>query len=185
MKYTFSLDETDYLTHQLFISATSKPSLNGRRKSWLLVTGAFGLLAFVFYQKDDVGLSNYFIFTSILSLIFYPFYIRWKYKRHFKKYINEHFSKNFGKKAYIELQEGHILTQDEDRSESKISCTSIESFHELPEHFLIRLNNGQSLILPKNKIEQLDQLRSDLSQLANKRQLLMTDNLNWKWEKSW
>lgn len=185
MKYSFSLDESDYLTHQLFIAASSKQSLNRRRRSWLLVTGSFVVLAFVFLNKGDTGIGTNFIIAGVFSFIFYPFFIRWKYKRHFEKHIKEHLSNNFGQKMNFEIGEDQFITRDEENSESKISFSLTKSMHELPKHFLIRLDNGQSLILPKEKVPDLDRLRSDLVSLAQKLNLMIVDNTKWNWNKSW
>ncbi|MBD8489756.1 YcxB family protein [Echinicola sp. CAU 1574] len=185
MVYTFSLDESDYLTYQLFNSSTSKQSLKNRRRSWLLVTGAFALLAFVTYNNKDEVLGIYFGVLSIISFIFYPFYIRWKYKKHFLSHIREHLASNFGKKASLEFQKDYILAFDENESESKINLKSVKSIHELPEHHLIRLDGGQTLILPKQKTNNLHQLESDLNQLAKSLGLTIMDNTKWTWNKSW
>ncbi|MEQ9008478.1 MAG: hypothetical protein RLO12_01085 [Fulvivirga sp.] len=185
MTYTFSLDESDYLTHQLFNSSTSKLSLKNRRKSWLLVTGAFAVLAFVVYQNGDRVLGTYFGVFSVITLIFYPFYIRWKYKKHFLNHIREHLSNNFGKTASLEFHDGYILTFDENKSESKISLNLIKSIHELPQHHLIKLDGGQTLIMPKDKVNDLQQLESDLTKLAESLNLRITDNTKWNWSKSW
>ena len=83
--------------------------------------------------------------------------------------------------VFVEFQNDHILTKDDADSESKVSFSQIESMTELPEHFLIRLNGGQSLILPQRKISELSQLRSDLEQVRQKVGLEIIDNTNWKW----
>lgn len=182
MKYTFSLEEADYLAHQLFVASTSKPSIQRRRKSWIMTTLAFGLFAYLMDQSDNEFLRNYFLGATLLSMFLFPFFSRWRYRKHYKKQVGEHFSKSFGKKATVEFQAKHISTEDENDSESKISYSQVESINELPEHFLIRLDNGQSLILPKNKIEQLDQLKTDLHELGKKVRLELTDDTNWKWK---
>jgi len=182
MKHSFSLEETDYLTHQLFIASTSKPAIWRRRRSWIMSTLAFAIFALLMDQNNNEFLRNYFIGAAFLSLFLFPLYSRWRYKKHYKKHVNEHFSKSFGKQVAVEFQEDHILTQDEYNSESKISYSLIESLNELPEHFLVRLNNGQSLILPKNKIGQLDRLQADLTKLGNKMGHKLMDHTNWKWK---
>ena len=182
MKYTFSLEESDYLTHQLFVVSTSKPAVWRRRRSWILITLAFLCLAWVFQKESNEFLRNYFIGISIISLIFYPFYSRWRYKKHYSNHINENLSQNFGKEVTIEFLDEHFLTQDAFGSESKISYSQVQSFNELPEHFLVRLNNSQSLILPKNKTEPIDELRRGLTELASKLGFNINDNTSWKWK---
>jgi hypothetical protein len=182
MKYTFTLEENDYLTNQLFVFSTSKPAIRRRRKSWLMTTLAFAVLSYLMEQSNNEFLRNYFIGIAILSLVMFPFYSRWRYKKHFKKHVNEHYAKSYGKQASLEFQKDHVLTQDEFDSESRINHSQIESVNELPNQFLIRLGNGQSLILPKRKTEQIDKLRADLIDLGNKVGHELSDNTSWKWK---
>jgi hypothetical protein len=185
MTYNFSLDESDYLTHQLFNSSTSKLSIKNRRKSWLLVTGAFAILAFVVYNNNDKILGTYFGVFSCITFIFYPFYIRWKYKKHFLNHIRENLANNFGKSASLEFHNDHLLTFDDSESESKISMNLIKSIHELPQHYFLKLDGGQTLILPKRKVNDLQKFESDLKQLAQSLEINITDNTKWEWKKSW
>ena len=182
MKYKFSLNESDYLTHQLFVASTSKPAIWRRRRSWALTTGMFLIFAWLFYHSSNEFLTNYFIGAAIVSAVFFPLYSGWRYKKHYRKHIKEHFSKSFGKEAIVEFRDEDIFTKDEFKSESKINYSQIESFNELPEHFLIRLNSGQSLILPKEKIAEVEQLRKELSELAIKLGNEITDYTTWKWK---
>ena len=185
MTYTFSLDESDYLTHQLFFSSKSKQSLKTRRKSWLFTTGSFAVLAFALFYIGDAVLGTSFAIVSVISLLFFPFYIRWKYKKHFLNHIRENFSNNFGKKASIEFRDNHFLTYDENESESKISFNLIKSIHELPEYYFFRLDTGQTLIMPKQKITDLEAFQAELESLTESLGLQISDDTKWSWTKSW
>jgi hypothetical protein len=149
------------------------------------VTGSFAVLAFVIYDSGDKLPGICFMILSIVSFIFYPFYIHWKYKKHFSDHIKEHLSNNFGKQVNIEFKEDHMLADDGNNSESKISFNLIKSVHELPDHYLIRLDSGQSVILPKQKIKELEQLKGELKTLSENLQMNIIDNTQWRWSKSW
>jgi len=182
MEYKFSLDETDYLTHQLFIVSISKPAIWRRRRSWAIMTGMFLILALLFHRSANQHLTNYFLVVSAISLVFYPAYSAWRYKKHYKKHVNENFSKTFGQEVTIEFGTDFVLTRDQEQSESKINYSQVDSIFELPEHFLMRMKNGQSLIMPKFKISNLDELRKELTELAKKLNLELLHNMNWKWK---
>ena len=181
MIYSYSLEEADFLTHQLFVVSNSKSAIARRRRSWIILTGVFLILAWLFYRSSNETLTYYFLTVAIISAIFYPFYSRWHYRKHYKRHVKTTFSKSIGQMVFVEFQNDHILTKDDADSESKVSFSQIESMTELPEHFLIRLNGGQSLILPQRKISELSQLRSDLEQVRQKVGLEIIDNTNWKW----
>ena len=182
MTYSFTIDETDYLTHQLFIASTSKTTNANRRRSWALITVTFLLLAWLFHNSLNESLRNYFLVVAGICLIFYPFYSRWRYKKHYRKHVRLNHANSFGQTVYIEFLEGHILTKDDEDSESKINLSYVVSLNELPEHFLIQIKGGQSLILPKQKIGHVEKLRTDLVELAKKVGLQLTDHTQWKWK---
>ena len=147
-----------------------------------MTTGLFLILAWLFYKNSNEFLTNYFLGAGIICAIVFPVYSRWRYKQHYRKHVNTNFSKSFGHEASVEFLDEHFLTKDDFNSESKVSNSQIESINELPEHFLIRLNNGQCLILPKHKIAQLEKLRAELLELGKKIGHELTDNTNWKWK---
>jgi len=182
MQYNFSLDEFDHLTGQLYVVSNSKPAKRRRRKGWLFTSSIFIITGILCYLSEYVFFANYFLAFGIISLFFYPLYSGWRYKRHYRKYIREIFSNNFGKRITLEFTKDYILTNDEDGSESKISNSIIESIHELSRHFLIRLNAGQSLIIPISKIDEVDSLRNDLTNLAVKLDIEFKDSKDWKWK---
>lgn len=181
MKYTFSLDESDLLTHQLFLVSNSKPAIWRRRKTWLFTTITFMALASLFYQLSNKFLTNYFLRIGIICLIFYPLYSRWKYKRHYTRHIREHLSGSIDKQTTLEFQEDFVFGKDETNSESKVSYSLVESFNELPQHFLLKLRGGQALIIPKNKISDTEQLRSDILDVTKKMSKELKNYTNWKW----
>jgi len=150
-----------------------------------VITGSFAVLSFVVYNSEDTSLGIYFGFVAVISLIFYPFYLRWKYKKHFLNHIRENLKSNIGKTASIVINEDHILTFDEDESESRINVKMIKSIHDLPQHYLIKLDGGKALILPKNKVNEPKQLQQDLIELAKSLSLSVEDNTKWDWNKSW
>lgn len=182
MRYNYTLEESDYLTHQLFIASTSKPAIWRRRKSWIITTVSFLIFAWVMERSVNPFLRNYFLGLALLALLFYPLYSRWRYKRHYRKHIKEHYADTFGKLGWMEIQDDHIILQDEHDSESKIHISQVESISELPAHLMVRFKNATTLILPLLKIEQVDQLKLDIKALAQKLGLELKDFTNWKWK---
>lgn len=181
MKYRFTLNEEDYLTHQLYLSSNSKKSMGRRKRSWFLTTSIFLGIGIIFHMEGNAFLGNYFFVAALLSLLFFPLYSRWRYKKHFRSHIAEHFSNLFGNPVTVEFLEDYIVTQDESESESKISTAQVVGLHELPKHFFVTLVSGQSLILPKEGIDQPEELRKDLETLGRKVGLDIIDRNDWKW----
>ena len=182
MRYTFALQESDYLTNYLFIASTSKPSINRRRRGWILVFGSFYLISLFFFLMGDQHQSIAFLMLGTFAFIFYPFYIKWHYKTHYRRHIKEHFTDEFGQKKFIAIEENYLFIEDSDGSEAKFNYSQIESLNNLPEHYLIRLKGGQSLIIPKREIGALAELHTELTQLTTKLNLTLQDHQHWTWK---
>ena len=83
LKYT--LTEDDYLQHQLYIASKTNRIKKKRRQSWITMVFVFVALTVLLFQTDNILLSFYFGVLSILTLIFYPFYLKKHYKKHYQK----------------------------------------------------------------------------------------------------
>lgn len=182
MTYTYTLDAEDFLMHQLFVASTSSSIQRRKRMAHIIWSALFFAFAGSFYLiENDQFLTWYTFSFGLLFLFFYPSYYKWRYKKHYQKHINENLSSRFGKNGNLNFLEEHIFTSNENGSESKFSHTSVSSIHETNAYYFIRLQGAQMLILPKAKIEQLDALKTDLDLLAQKTNLTIENNLNWKW----
>ncbi|WPP52683.1 YcxB family protein [Catalinimonas niigatensis] len=180
MEYKYTIEESDYLTHQLYSVSQSKPAIRRRRRGWAITTGFFFILALFYYAGSDTIPAYSFLLIGMLSLFLYPLYYRWRYKRHYRKYIREQFANNFGKSTSLSFEDDHILAKDDD-SESKIGYAQIEIISKLPEHFLIRLKNGHAIIIPKSKVNYGEALEQELVRLADRLHLPLKDESHWKW----
>ena len=165
MKY--SLDENDYLQSQLFIASKTERIKNQRRRSWIIISLGFFSLSYLFSQTDKDFLVYYFIGFGILSIFLYPLYQKSYYRKHYQKYIADTLKNRFGETATITFTDTNIECFDR-TGDSKIILTEIEEIFETGEYFYLRMKSGVSLIIPKSKIENTDNLRTELKTLADK-----------------
>ena len=84
-----TLDENDFLTFQLYNASKSPRIRRGRIKSWIITTVMFLCFACLFYQSNQALLTSYFLTLSGLSLVFFPYYTRWRYRKHYLNHIRE------------------------------------------------------------------------------------------------
>ena len=82
--------------------------------------------------------------------------------------------------ATLTINNEGFVTKDEG-VESKIIATETEEIVEIPSLFLIRLKSGQSLIIPKNKISNVDEVKETLINLASFLKISYNVEDNWKW----
>ena len=70
-----------------------------------------------------------------------------------------------------------------DRSgESKVNLSEISGINETGEYFYLRMRTGESLIVPKHKIDSIDVVRKKLVLLAEKLGVKFTSELDWRWK---
>ena len=153
MKITYQLTNTDYLEYQLFTSSKSKLHKKKRFQSRIIVPILYFLLGLYLSNKnDDSKLMIVFAIVSILWFLLYPLYSKWKYKKHFKKHIEENYKNRINKLVEISLDEDSIKAKDY-ASESKINGTEVKELIETKNHFFMKLQTDLSLIIPKHSID--------------------------------
>jgi hypothetical protein len=81
----------------------------------------------------------------------------------------------------LEFNNEYILAKDHG-SESKILTTELEEICEIPSTIFVRLKGGQSIILPKDKIANFDNLKVRLKELANYLKIKYDTYEKWEWK---
>jgi hypothetical protein len=177
-----TLNENDYLIHQLYIASKTPRIKKARIRSWILTTVAFLAMTYLFFESGNDALGFYFLILSLLSLALYPFYSRWRYKRHYQRYIADTYKNRFGEECTLEINEDFILTKDR-TGESKINCSEIEEISEIKDFYFLRLKTGGSIIISKVKTDaqELSRLEEGLRELVDKKGIKRNVELDWKW----
>ncbi len=180
MTFELKIDENDYLTYQLFVASQSKTIKRKRSRNKIimpilyLVLGASG-----FYQKNLL-MGVLFCVLSILWFFLYPLWERNNYIKHYKNFIQENYKNAFGKSAFLEISDQTIFIKDE-LSEAKVSTSEIQEIYEIPTTIFIRMKAGKTLILPKEKIATIQELKTELISLAGVLKISYVSDENWVW----
>lgn len=177
-----TLDESDYLTHQLYTASKTPRIRKARTRDWILTTVAFSSMAYVFYETDNGFLGIYFLILSLFCLTLYPFYTRWRYKRHYQRYIADTYKNRIGEECTLEISDDIIFTKDR-TGETKINTSEIEVINEIRDFYFVKLKTGSSLIISKVKTEpqELEVIRKGLKDLVEKKGIRHNVELDWKW----
>ncbi|WP_395052449.1 YcxB family protein [Flavobacterium sp.] len=181
MKLKYELNENDYLQYQLYTATKSERIKKQRIKSWIILSFTFILIGFLFKQNENNILFYYFIILGMLSLILYPYYQRNYYKNHYKKFIKETFINTIGKSSVIEFLEYEIITYDSN-CESKVKYSALEEFNEIGDYIFLKFNSNQSFVIPKSKVENLEELKVELKYISDKFKIKQNLELDWKWK---
>ncbi len=175
MELKYSLTKSDYLTYQLFQASQSKHLRKIKFITWFLIP-------LLYIAIGILGLVNLIISIggAILWLIIFPYFTRWVIKKNYSKLIDEHLGDRTDKTSKISLENNKILLSDE-TSERKIDTSEVSDIFEIASHVFIRLQQGVSIILPKEKIAK-ESVASFVSALENQTDINKTEMLDWKWK---
>ncbi|MEM7513130.1 MAG: YcxB family protein [Bacteroidota bacterium] len=180
MKIQCFLDEEDFLTYQLFTASKSERIRMKRIRAWLYPSFLFLVLSLITYRFSLSPLPLFFLLTGVLSLGLYPFYSRWRYKDHYKKFIRENRKGVIGKMAEITFSEDFIIEKS-DLGESKLNTSELEQINEISSHYFLKMNTGHSLIINKTRLANPEEFRAYLESLMEAQKLPYEQELNWKW----
>ena len=181
MTINYQLDEKDFLTYQLYIASKSDRIRKKRLKSKIIIPIIYAAITlFNIYKKDFIG-ALIFLALAFLWFIFYPIWEKRHYINHYKGFITENYKDRLNRIANLEFTNEYILAKDSG-SETKISTNEIEEINEIATIIFIKLKTGASLILSKNKIENIDILKTNLKELAHNLDIKYNNDENWVWK---
>ncbi len=181
MTIDYKIDENDFLTHQLFVASKSDRIKKKRKRTKVilpLIYFAFGLL---FLYEDKFSLTITFFIIGLLWFFIYPLWERQHYINHYKGFIKENYKDRLGKSATLQLNDDFIIARD-NGSESKVLTKELEEINEIPLTIFVRLKGGQSFILPKDKIANIDNVKTRLKELATFLKINYDLDEQWKWK---
>ena len=165
MELEFKIDEQDFLDFQLFTASQSGRIKRNMWNGWIFLTLGCGIAAGYFYFEDSIALAIFLGLATIVYGLFYPKYFRRTHKKHYKNYIRENYSNRFNKQEYIEINNETIFAKDK-VGESTINISEIERIDETEKHFFVKITTGVSLIIPKYKIQNPDDVRAKFESLG-------------------
>ena len=174
LQIEYKLEENDFLEFQLFAAEKSELIVKKKRNSWLILSIA-SLAVTVFYIIEaNNSLAIYFGVITVLILLFYPKYINWKYKRHYINHIRENYSARFGEIEQLEFHDDHLFAKDK-TGEGTINNSEIVCVDETVNHFFIKVSTGVSLIIPKQELNNQNEIRNEFERLG----IMINDYPNW------
>ncbi len=178
MSYQIRLELKDYLTYQLYAVSQSKRIKQKKNRSWFIFPIVFVAIGIIMNQQGLKSASGYFILALIWAVA-YPFYFKWLYQRHFKRYVNDVYAKKADNLIEIEIGNDYIFSKD-DETEAKFKLNQFYAFIDLPDHILLQLDKGDTLIIPKSTNSYAN-IESELRSKAEKFSIEWKNQLGWKW----
>lgn len=177
MEFTYKLESIDFLKYQLFTASKSKQIAKKKMYGWLVFTLAAALFALYCYFNNSTALGVYFGVIAAVWGLFYPKYFSWKYYKHYKSFVTKNYESRFGKTTRVTFSKTHIIATD-DSGEGKIKLTEIANVNETSQHLFISFLSGASLIIPKNELVNLNELKEHLTKIG----CSINRELDWRWK---
>lgn len=181
MTYTFSLSQSDYLNHQLFLASTVQNFRQQFRNTQIIWVLAFLLIAFDLYIEKKLFAAAVFAIIGLGWAIFYPAYAKNHQQKHFEKHINIFLADKFDKICTITIDD-QLLHSEEENYDMKIGISEVKHIYETRDYFYAQLKSGLTFIFPRQKIENANVLEDQLRDIATKNQIRYTEMMDWKWK---
>jgi hypothetical protein len=135
----------------------------------------------MFYQSHSVLLTYYFLAFGIAFFFAFPLYQRQYYKNHYDRFIAENYKTRFGQTSAVAFGEEVIATSDI-TGETKINLTEVESTTETGNYFYLKLRAGGHLIIPKYKLNNVNEVREELKKICSRLMISFIEDLDWTWK---
>ena len=176
MKIDYNIEKEYFIDFQLFTASKSERIRKNKNRGWIILLILFIFLFINFYNNGNIGFAIYFGIISIICLLFYGKYFKRNLRKHYEKFVTENHTKRFGQPVSLEINSDFIYTKDK-VGEGKISISEIENVSETQNHFFIKISTGVSLIIPKKKIQNSNEINRQFESLK----IPIIDETNWKW----
>lgn len=175
-----TLDENDFLTFQLYTASKTPRIRRTRIRSWIFTIVTFLCSSYLFYNSENNSLGNYFLVLTGLTLILYPFYSRWRYKRHYLNYIRDTYGNRFGEKCDLQITTDTIGSKDK-TGEVIINKKEIEEINEIKDYYFLKARSGVTLIISKIKSDDIEKIEDLIKSLREEYGVKHNIELDWKW----
>lgn len=182
MTLKYRLEESDYLTFQLYTASKSESVKKKRRKSTFVGVVMFVLASVLFFITNNDFLGYFFSAVTILSALIFPLYLGYLYKKNFRKYVRETWKTRKNEDATVTFLDAEKTIQTYDvETDTKINFTALTAIVELKE-LIIFTTNTIALVLPKRCIPDVKNSTSYFKSIANSCQINYNEEMDWKWK---
>lgn len=178
MKFNYQLNNSDFLAFQLYNSSKSEALKKRRFRSRIiipLIYLAFGL--YLATSNGDVGIGVILSLVALVWFALYPKYSKWRYKRHFQKHIEVNNKSLVDQPIEVEFDGSSMKTKDS-TSKSKTKGSELKNLTETQHHFFVTLGSGQSMVVPKYRMENAEEFKKQVLDLGAN----YSDELDWEWK---
>lgn len=181
MKIEYTLEKPDFLIYQLYAASKSESIIKSRKTSRIRLPIAYLIFALLLFVFADLIFALIFIGIGVAWYFFHPHFMKKKYIRYFEKYIDDNYQKRFDKLVCLSFDKEFIIINDY-LGENKLKIKEIAEINEIQDYIFLKLSSGESLILPKERIECINELNHILTKIVSDLSINHNLDLNWQWK---
>lgn len=175
------LNKEDHVAYQLFIASQSERLIKKRKQTRFRLPIVYAVLALLMFYNEQVLYGSLILTFAILWYYYYPMFESNKYLKYYSSFVDENFKSKFDIETKLEFTEEEIRTFD-DMGSSIIKNEQITEIDETLEYIFITHSSGMGIILPKNKIDNINEVEEWIDQLTIKNQISKNVDLDWAWK---
>lgn len=181
MRIEYTLEKIDFLKYQLFAASTSERIIKSRKNSRIRLPIVYLILGLLLFAFADMIFALIFIGIGVVWYLLHPYFMKKRYIRHFTKYIDENYQNRFGKTVTIDFDGEYIISTDY-LGESKLKIREIAEINEIKDYVFLRFSSGESLIIPNDKLENVNELKNILTKIVSDLSINHNIDLDWQWK---
>ena len=176
----YTLDEKDFLTHQLYIASTSKRIKYRRFRTMVIWPVVFLAVGVFFLMEHRIMPAVVLAAIAIIWRLFFPLWERAYYEKHYKGFVRENYWQRYGKVMTLTIANDRIVAK-ENGIVSQIMTGELEEIIEVPDHLFLKINNGHFYIVPKDTLNDYSSVKARLMELADHLKIHYREDLQWSW----
>jgi YcxB-like protein len=181
MTTSYNLDQQDYLTHLHYASSHTERFIRMRKRTRLMMPCFFILIGLLLIGGESKTLSIIYFILAPVWYFFYPMFEKGSYTKQFKKFVQMSYKGVIDKITSFELEDDFISTKISG-GESKVPTSEIEVIDEISSAVYIKLKSGATIILPKNKVSNIDAFIAHLKEIAKAHGVGYNVENDWVWK---
>ena len=150
--FNYTLSEKDIITFMSYYISSNRNNTNQGKKSLWIYSAFFVGLALINYALGNIT-GTIVIFSMAVFFVLYALFLRdYLMNRGISKIAVRDLKDMIGSNVQLEIKEDHLYCKDQ-AGEYKYLFSGFVLISELDSYYFIRLNNAQSVIIPKISVE--------------------------------
>lgn len=181
MRIAFEITEDDLLIHQLFATANADIVRKRRGRGRLFLILIYLVAGVVIWKMSGPLVCGLFLLGCIPLYFLYIRMESKQYQKQIKALVKDQIRDRKSKVTTLHFEKNQVTMAD-GPTKSTIPLTEINTIFELDKLYSLKLNSGQSIVLPKHHDNPDNDTEAQLIKLADDQGIPFIEQLDWKWK---